>query len=84
MANDTAYVLSSTYNQGTNSGSVYFKGPAEINPNTLDECTKDLTYAKVFDTEKEAWECNEYNSATRTWQITPISRKRLFKDKLVG
>ena len=84
MKNDTAYVLSSTYNQGTNSGSVYFKGPAEINPNTLDEVSKELKYAKIFDTEKEAWECKEYISATKTWQITPISRKRLFKNRLVG
>lgn len=84
MNNDIAYVLSSTYNQGTESGSVFFKGPSKINPNTLDEVSKDLKYAKVFDTEREAWECNEYNSATKTWQITPISRKRLFKDKLVG
>lgn len=84
MINDTAYVLSSTYNQGTESGSVYFKGPSEINPNSLDEVSKELRYAKIFDTEKAAWECKEYITATKTWQITPFSRKRLFKDKLVG
>lgn len=63
---------------------MYFKGPAEINPNTLDECSKELIYAKIFDTEKEAWECKEYLCATKIWQITPFSRKRLFKDKLRG
>lgn len=84
MINDNVYVLSASYRSGDGGGNMYIKGPAAINPNTLDEIVTELTEAKMFETEKDAWHYREYNAASSGWQITPISRKRLFKDKLVG
>lgn len=82
--NDTVYVLSATNNYASKGGNMYVKGPGAINPNTLDEIVTELHEAKLFDTEEAAWYYREHNTASGGWQITPFSKKRIFKDKLTG
>ena len=82
---DTVYVLSATYHSGDGDGSMYLNGRERrstgIGEN--DTIATDLTDAKVFYSEEEAWDYRE-GAPSNGWQITPISSKRLFKDKLVG
>ena len=84
MSDDTVYVLSATYNHPNKSGSMYLKGHDTMSLiNKLDEICTELTEAKVFYSRQEAWNWRE-DAASSGWQITPISAKRLFTDKLKG
>ena len=84
MSDDTVYILSATYNSVDGDGSMYLKGeftgPGTANVN---EIAIDITDAKVFYSEQEAWDYRE-NAPSSGWQITPISAKKLFTKKLKG
>ena len=84
MSKDTVYVLSATYHSGDGDGSMYMseRYTGQVFGET-DTIATDLTDAKVFYSEGEAWDYRE-GAPSNGWQITPISSKRLFKDKLVG
>ncbi len=86
MSNDTIYVLSATYNSpevASAGGSMYLKGRNTIKAARLDEICMELTEAKVFYSRQEAWNWRE-DAASSGWQITPISAKKLFTEKLKG
>lgn len=87
MSNDTIYVLSATHNKGRETGSMYLKEPGprlSVGLGTnLDEICTELTKAKVFYSRQDAWNALE-SAASSGWQITPISAKRLFTEKLKG
>lgn len=79
MSNDTVYVLSMTDSNGE---SLFVMGKYDW-ADSIDSIVKNLTEARVFNTKEEAWDWRE-NAAYSGWQITPISTKRLFTDKLKG
>ena len=79
MSNDTIYVLSMTDSDGK---SIFVKGKHAAKT-VIDNITKNLTKATVFYSKQEAWNWRE-DSASQGWQITPISAKKLFTEKLKG
>lgn len=79
MSNDTIYVLSMTDSNGE---SIFVKDKYDWAP-SIDGIVRNLTEARVFNTKEEAWDWRE-TAASSGWQITPISAKRLFTDKLAG
>lgn len=79
MSNDTIYVLSMTDSVGE---SIFVKGQYDWAA-SIDNVTKNLTEARVFCRKQEAWNWRE-DSASQGWQITPISAKKLFTEKLKG
>lgn len=83
--NDTVYVLSAP---GVITGeTMYLRSRHGANRNdkiNLHYIVRQLSNAKIFNTEEEAREWRENWVSPNAWQITPIPAKKFFTDKLKG
>ena len=77
MDNDTLYLLSVNYQTQS---AAYITDPRF--PDDLFDLSMSLNDAKVFDSREAAWGHREDIDRAETWDITPISAKELFKQRL--
>lgn len=81
IPSDTIYLLSATYNDPKGDGNMYVQAGYPIGVAAINICE-----AKVFYTKQDAWNFREdyYGGGGASWQITPISAKKLFTKKLAS
>lgn len=83
---DKVYVLSITYHSADGDGSMYINEMilGTTNESAISQVSSDLSKARIFRTEQEAWDWREAEVTGTSWQITPIDAKKVFKKRLSG